>query len=113
MPTTFSIAFLSNDDQFLITVYHSKNLLALDHPPNEMMLTFFDQRTLVAHVRLNELIKNRQLPRTASHYHWTNAFGFQTDHRFRIETTDARTHVFDVTTEKRATTQRKKRSPEK
>jgi hypothetical protein len=109
--SAYSVAFLSNDGRFLVAVYPGGNLLAIDHAPDEVMLTFIDQGTLVARIRLNELIEHKQLTRTASHYVWASSFGFQSDHRFRVETADHRVHVFDVTTGQPVIGDRKKRAP--
>jgi hypothetical protein len=108
MPAEFSIGFLSNDGRFLVAVYRGGNLVPIEHSPDEVMLTFFDRGKLVAQIRLNQLIETKELARTASHYRWANSFGFESDHRFRVETSDRRTHVYDVTTGERVFAERKK-----
>ena len=52
-------AFLSDDGEYLVVGYPGVNLLALDHEPDVVMLSFFHRAKAVGVVRLNEIIQDR------------------------------------------------------
>ncbi|MDJ0836838.1 MAG: hypothetical protein QNK37_09995 [Acidobacteriota bacterium] len=94
--------YLSKDGRHLVIGYSGYNLIPLDYRKDMIMLTFYAEGAGVREIPLNRLIFNfGKLKRTVSHYEWGSLVGFDSQGRFRVETVEGRTMLFDPATGKR------------
>lgn len=100
MPTWSVMGYLSNDGNYLVSVYPGVNILAVDYKPDDVMLAIRNRGKPVRDVHLNELIRDfRSLgPRSESGFPWGEYEGFIGLHRFVVSTVEHRRIVFDVET---------------
>jgi hypothetical protein len=101
MPGWYSVAWLSDDGDYLVTGYPGNNLLELDHKPNEVMLSFYRRGVAVGTIRLDAILENQaRMRKSVSHYGWGHFLGFVAPHQFAVTTIEDRELVYDVTTGK-------------
>jgi hypothetical protein len=100
VPGWHRAGFLADDGEHFVVGYFGGNLLNREHnKPDQVMLSFFRQGTLIRVVRLDEVIVDRaQLRRTVSHYAWGELVGFVGPRRFAVDTIEQRRLVYDVAT---------------
>lgn len=100
MPTWSVMGYLSDDGDYLVTVYPGVNILALDYRPDDVMVSIRRRGALVRELRLKELIRDfRSLgPRSESGFSWGEYEGFIGPHQFAVTTVERRRYVFDVET---------------
>lgn len=90
---------LSNDGRYLVAAHPDGNLIALAHASDEAVFSFYDAGRFQCSVRLSQLIEEKDLERTDSHYIWAVSYGFVGIRSFQVETADHKGHVFDPTNE--------------
>lgn len=96
IPKWFRVLYLADDPDLLVTGYDGQNLVPLDAPGDIEVLTFWNRGNVIRSYELSELVADLgRLQRTASHYHWGNYLGFDTDGNFRVATVQGETLVFD------------------
>ena len=100
MSTWSVMGYLSDDGNYLVTVYPGVNILALDYKPDDVMMSIRRRGELVRDVHLKELIRDfRALgPRSESGYPWGEYEGFVGPRHFALTTIEHRRVVFDVET---------------
>lgn len=96
IPKWFRVLYLADDPDLLVTGFDGQNLVPLDAPGDIEVLTFWCRGKVVRNYELSELVADLgRLQRTASHYHWGNYLGFDSDGNFRVTTVQDQTLVFD------------------
>jgi len=80
---------LSNDGQYVATLYGGSNLLPIDYKEDQVMLDIYNKGELVQIISLNEIISDfSSLERTVSHYYWGVFKGFDDKNNYIIETVE-------------------------
>jgi hypothetical protein len=99
VPGWFRVAYLADDGEHLVIGHEGINLLPLNLDKNDILIYFVKRGEVVKTVTVSELVKNRsRLKRTASHLLWGSYLGIDEDGHFGVETVEARSLYFDVTT---------------
>jgi hypothetical protein len=97
----FRNTFLSNDGKNLVVAYNGANLLELDYKIDEVMVSFYDEGSLLNQIRLNQLIESpspEKLERTESHFKWVTTYGINAEQIFEINTVAKKQFLFDLKT---------------
>jgi hypothetical protein len=97
----FRNVFLSNDGKNLVVAYNGANLLELDYKIDEVMISFYNEGSLLSQIRLNQLIENplpEKLERTTSHFKWVTTYGINSEQIFEVNTVAKKQFLFDLKT---------------
>lgn len=90
---------LSDDGDHLVVGYSGLNLVSLDYRPEWTMLSFYARGRVLRIWSLGALVPDLgKLERTASHYYWGHAVGFNAKGLYEVEVVGRGTLQFDVRT---------------
>jgi len=101
LPFWFRLAFVSDDGEYVVTVYDGLNLIPQDYSDDLVMLSFWQHGKLLRKVSLKEIIPGKHLlEKTVSHYLWGHAQGINEENKFVLQRTDRKLLYFDIRTGK-------------
>ncbi len=96
VPGWHRYSYLSDDGKYFVSSYGS--LLPRNNNQNINILRIWEKGTLIHEIKASELIDNKKLVETTSHYYWGNTIGFEMNNIFLISTVEDETLKINVET---------------
>ena len=95
--------YVADDGKHIVSEYDGLELIPTDFSDDLALFTFWSNGKKIRDVTLKEFVPNRKmLEETASHYYWGRIEGFDAHGRLKVERSDRKKFLFDVTTGKQS-----------